>query len=287
MHLPQLPSTGPSQTVAAAIGLAALLQASAMAAGCSRAILVPAAAATPTVTVTNGEIGGMIPEMLRTIGAQSGCTFEWTIVPRIRLEKMFELGRADLLVAATRVERRDRFGVFVPIVEARPMLISVNSKRAPVRSMAELMARRELRLALVRGYDYGAPYQELIKTAEAQRRLYLSPDITTVARRLAANMADVTIMPAGTFIGVLQGDARIEGLSNKLRLEPMDELPWIATGIYLSRKSLNAADRALLERAIAASVKSGAWWQALNKYYPPSVLHNNARPLDAGRSTPP
>lgn len=227
-------------------------------------------------------MGGLFPDMLASVGAKAGCSFRFSAVPRIRLEAMFEAGSADLLIAATELERRDRHGVFVPVVEARPTLISIAAERAPVRSIAELLARRELRVALVRGYDYGADYQAMVATLSAQGRVYMEPDARTVARMIAGAMADVTIMPASAFIGSLQGDARIEGLAGKLRIEPLDELPWIKTGIYLSRKSLSAADLKLLEWSLNASVKSGAWWQAIKRHYPPEVLKHNARPLRQG-----
>jgi len=252
-------------------------------AGCSRDIHVPATPAGHSVTFDGSQVGGLFPDILNQIGAKIGCTFRWSVVPRMRLETMFEIGSADLLVAATQVDRRDRQGLFIPIVETRPTLISVSSDRAPVRSIAELLTRRELRVALVRGYDYGAPYQAMIKTLTQQGRVYLEPDARAVARLIAGTMADVTIMPASAFIGGLQGDARIEGLAGNVRIEPLEELPWIKTGIYLSKKSLNRADRELLAQALTASVKTGAWWQSLKRYYTPAVLNDNTRPIDGAR----
>jgi polar amino acid transport system substrate-binding protein len=253
------------------------------AAGCSRQINVPASATGHSVTVNGAEVGGLIPEVLNQIGAKAGCTFRWSAVPRMRLETMFETGTADLMVAATQVERRDKHGLFIPIVETRPILLSINSERAPVRSIAELLQRRELRVALVRGFDYGAPYQAMIATLTAQGRVYMEADVRSVARLIAASMADVTIMPASAFIGGLQGDARIDGLRGKLRIEPLDELPWIKSGIYLSKKSLSRADREVLEQALTASVKSGVWWQQLKRYYTPALLNDNTRPIEAAR----
>ena len=269
--------------------LAAACQVPALATpGCSREIVVPAAAVAPNVSVTGGVIGGMLPDMLATIGARAGCSFRWSIVPRIRLEKMFEGGTADLLVAATRLARRDRYGVFVPIVESRPMVISLQGERAPIHSMADLATRRELRIALVRGYDYGDAYQRMVRAASAQGRVYMEPDVNAVARLIAGKMADVTIMPAGTFTGGLHGDPRVEDIATQLRIEPLDDLEWIETGIYLSRQSLGEADRVVLEQALIASVRSGAWWAAFKKSFPPGVLHNHVRPLrrDARASAP-
>jgi polar amino acid transport system substrate-binding protein len=275
------PSASLSAALPALLCPALLLLALPASAGCSRPIVVPAAPTGQTVTYVDAKIGGMIPEMLTQVGARAGCTFAWSIVPRIRLETMFEAGQADLLVAATQVERRDRHGLFIPVVEARPALISLESERAKVSSIAELLARRELRVALVRGYDYGEPYRAMIDTLTAQGRVYLEADARTVARLINAAMADVTIMPASSFIGGLQGDPRIEDMATRLRIEPLDELPWIRSGIYISKKSLTPADQRTLEQALTSSVKAGLWWQALKRYYTPAVLNNNTRQIEA------
>lgn len=251
------------------------------AAGCSRTINVPAAPTGLVVTWNDAQVGGMIPEMLTRIGAKAGCTFAWSMVPRIRLETMFEAGQADLMVAATEIERRGRHGQFIPIVESRPALISLEGTRAKVSSIAELLARRELRVALVRGYDYGEPYQAMIAALTAQGRIYLEVDARTVARLIAGGMADATIMPSSAFIGSLQGDPRVEHLATRLRIEPLAELPWIRSGIYLSKKSLSAADRKTLAEALSASVKAGLWWQAMKRYHTSAALNNNTRPIEA------
>jgi polar amino acid transport system substrate-binding protein len=278
MHQGLRPSLLLPALLAAALQLPAPAQA-----GCSRVIKVPAAPTGHAVTFKHDEEGGLFPEMLKVISAKTGCQFKWSVVPRIRLEAMFEAGSADLLVAVTQLDRRDKHGVFVPVVESRPTLISIASNRPPIHNFAQLLAQRELRVALVRGYDYGAEYRELMKTLAAQGRLYMEPDSLSIGRLMAGGMADVTIMPASSFIGALKDDRRVDGLAERLRTEPLDELPWIKAGVYLSKKSLTKADRDLLENALLASVKSGAWWTTFRKYFPPSTLGEHARPLGSAR----
>lgn len=250
------------------------------AAGCSRPIKVPVAATGQSVVIKGADVGGMFPDMLTLIGQRAGCTFTWSVVPRVRIERMFANGQADLLVAATEVERRDRHGLFIPMFETRPALISVDTARAPLRSIEQLLARRDLRVALVRGYDYGHAYRAMLATLQAQGRVYLQPDPQTVARMLASSLADVTIMPAGVFIAGTREDARTAQLHTRLRVEPLSELPWIRSGLYLSRTSLNEADRKLLAREIGATVKSGLWWQAMRSHYPREVLDGSTRRIN-------
>ena len=110
------------------------------------------------MTVQGAEASGMIPELLAQIGAKAGCTFRWSAVPRMRLESMFEAGSADLLLPATQVARRDLQGVFLP--GSKPAHPDLHHQRTHAgREHRRVLERRELRMALVRGYDYGPEYR--------------------------------------------------------------------------------------------------------------------------------
>lgn len=265
-----------NRAIACALLVSVVVHLPAMA-GCSRPIMVPVAASGQSVIVKGADIGGMFPEMLILIGARVGCTFNWSVVPRVRIETMFANGQADLLIAATEVERRDVHGVFIPMFETRAALISVDAVRAPPRSIDQLLARRDLRVALVRGYDYGLAYRAMLAALQAQGRVYLQPDPQTVARMLATSLADVTILPASIFIAGSREDARTGNLAGRLRVEPLTELPWIRSGIYMSRAALGVQDRNILEQEIKATVKSGLWWQAIKRYYPSGILDGSTR----------
>ncbi|MCG2585790.1 ABC transporter substrate-binding protein [Massilia sp. TS11] len=248
-------------------------------AGCSRPIQVPVAAIGFSVTVKNGEVGGVFPEMLNAVMGRLGCELRWSVVPRARLEAMFETGRADILLAATHSARRDQYGVFIPMVSSRATMVSLKSRRAPINTMAQLLEMKELRVALVRGYDYGEAYQDLIQKLTAQGRLYLEPDPLSVARLLSAGMADVSILPPSVMLAVAQNDPRVEPLLAQVRFEALAELPWIPSGVYLSLRSLSPADRVQIEAALVAAGKSGVLYQAFRKVFPPDILAEGTRPL--------
>lgn len=244
-------------------------------ADCSRAMRVPAAPVGLSMVVSDEGVGGVYADVLNGI---AGCHFLFTPVPRARQEAMFENGRADLLIPASRTSRRDEFGFFVPLVHARATLISLNSERAPVRSLQELRERRELRVALVRGFDYGEAYQALVKDLRAQRRLFLDVDPASVARMLQAGLADITIMAPSTLVGALHADARVKPLLERLRYEPVDELPWVDSGAYISKTSVSAQDRAVLHEALEKAARSGAVWKVFQRYYPAGSLTDSIKP---------
>lgn len=245
---------------------------------CSRTIHVPIAPVGLSVFVAaDNTVSGVYPEILRDVSAKEACSFDFSVVPRARLDALFEAGKADLLIPASRSPRRDEFGVFVPLVLSRAMLISPATQRAAIHSAQELLARRELKLGLVRGFDFGPAYTALARELIRQGRVVQEADVVSVARLMQSGKVDLTIMAPSILWGAIQGDPRTAGLPEKLRYEPLDELPWGDSGAYISKASLSEADRLALRELLERCAKSGAVWKAFQRFYPAGALSGSIR----------
>ena len=256
-----------------------LLLPSAGEAACSRVINVPVAATGQSVIVDGDTITGIYPDLLRTFTEKDGCTVALSAVPRARLEMLFETGRADLLIPASKTPKRDAYGTFIPLVHNRAMLISIQSGRAPVKTVQELLEQTGVKLALVRGFDYGQAYQSLLATLETQGRVIMEVDALSVARLLKAGTVDATIMAPSILAGAMMDDERVRDLQDKLRFESLRELPWGNSGAYISNSALGAADKAALQAALERAARSGVVWKCFQQYYAPAVLQGSIRPL--------
>ncbi|GAB2837940.1 hypothetical protein GCM10027277_00980 [Pseudoduganella ginsengisoli] len=247
---------------------------------CTREIQVPVAPIGMSVTqLENGAVGGIYPEIFQHATAKAGCKFVYSIVPRARLEVLFEMGKADLLVPASRTPARDKHGTFVPMIGHRATLLSLaGGTRAPLTSAQDLLDRKELRVAVVRGYDFGEQYQWLVRELSRQGRLYQETDTVAIARLMQAGAIDVTIMGPTTFLGAVQRDARVAALADKLRVEPIAELPWSWSGIYISRHSLSPEDQATLRDLMERIAKSPAILEAFQHTYKQDWLAESVRP---------
>lgn len=261
------------------LGLSLLMPAHAFAA-CSRVIQVPIAAVGLTLMIDGEKISGIYADALQEI-KKEGCQIKLISVPRARLEAMFETGAADLLFPSNKTTHRDELGVFIPMIKNRATLISVTSSPLSINSLNDLLAHKETRLVLVRGYDYGPAYQNLVAELSKQGRVFLDSDVISVARILKTSDKYLTIMAPNTFLGAIHGDARVQDLLGKLSFTPIDELPWSDTGIYISKKSLNEGDRLKLQTALSRYAKSGAIVKKFQHYFPTDALKDSLRALDA------
>jgi len=246
-------------------------------AGCSRDITAPVSANGASVIVEGADAKGIYPDLLRSVGLKAGCSFVFTVVPRARQVAMFKAGTGDLLVPASRTPARDLLGTFIPMIQHRAMLISVNNGRPPIASAQDLLARKELRVAVVRGFDYGEPYAALIEELQKQGRVFVEVDVVAVARLLHAGSADVTIMGPTLMAGAIRREPRVQGLQEKLKFEAIPELPWHQSGAYISH-ALKPEDQAVLRDALEKAGKSNQIMEGYLRYFRADVLSDSVRP---------
>ncbi len=268
----------PWVVVLGSLGLGAALAGEAQAA-CSRPMQVPLAPVGLSVLLPpQGLPTGVYPELLRQVGDSEGCVFAMSTVPRARQELMFEKGMADLLVPASRTPRRDEFGEFVPLIQSRAMVIALNAERPLPTTLKALVQATDLRVVLVRGFDFGDAYQAVVKELTRQGRLRLEADPVSVARVLDAGGADVTVMAPSILVSALHADERVSHLLGRLRLGAVEELGWNDSGIYLSRSALNEGDRRHLQDALDKAARSGLVWKLFRQFYPAGTMDGSLRP---------
>jgi len=262
---------------AAALALGAALPATAAAGGCSRPMAVPVSADGASVVLTSDGIHGIYPDVLRGIADKAGCQFDFSLVPRARQVALYALGRADVFIPAAQTGERDRYGVFVPLISTRPMLISIEGNHTRITSARELLAQRDLRVAVVRGFDYGDGYTALTAELARQKRLLVEVDVTSVARLLHAGAADIAIMAPSTLVGLARREPRVQGLLERLRSDAIAELPWRTSGAYISR-ALSQEDQQVLVDALEKAARTSAVVDGYVHYFGPDLLKGGIRP---------
>lgn len=256
-----------------------LAAASGAEANCSRPMAVPMAPIGLSVSFEDERIGGVYPLLLREMAPGTGCEFQMQRVPRARLQKMFENGQADLLIPASASPTRDQDGEFVPLIQVRASLMTLQRDRASPRSLAELIAQPDYRLAVVRGFSFGPAYDSAVSVLRAQKRLVEESDALGVARALRQGLAQGTVMTASILIGTLVQENELAPLVKQVRIDALEELGWSESGVYLSRHSLTDADRRRLRLAFQQQAKAGRVWQLFNDTHPPGSLGLSIRPL--------
>ncbi|MET0518203.1 MAG: transporter substrate-binding domain-containing protein [Burkholderiaceae bacterium] len=244
--------------LAVALGLAPRIAAAA----CSRSIQAPMAPTGRLAFVEGEQLRGVWPDLLRELGEQIGCRFEFPVLPRPRLEMELLQGRhLDLMVPASRTPERDRVALFVPLMRQPLVLLTRQADEGRIGSLAGLRASG-WRIAIPRNFAFSAEYRALIRELEEQHRVDHVAEASMIGRMMKAGRIDFALLPP-----TLAHAAAEAGLSRRR----FDGLPLMEVGVYLSRATLAAADLAQLQNALTQAAREGRVRQAFARYYPPDV----------------
>lgn len=248
-------------------------------AGCTRPLDAPMAPAGLSVMFDGERAGGLYPTLLRELGVTLDCEFLISRMPRARVQKLFESGQADLLTPASASPSRDADGEFVPLIQVRASLVTLSRVKQVPRSLAALLAQRNFKLAVVRGFTFGPAYDRALATLRAQHRLIEEPDPAGVGRALRQGLAEGAIMSANILLGTLAHEPDLAPLVPQARVQALDELRWADSGLYLSRHTLSEDERRMLRAALMQAARSGRVWRLFNDIYPPDSLTGSVRAL--------
>lgn len=247
---------------------------------CARPIQVPVAVSGYSVIAKGDRFTGIVPDFLSLIEAKTNCRFVYFYVPKSRQEYLFENGKADLLIATIKTDKREKFGYFVPLLQLRATLISIKGRNFSIQSTKDLIEHSAFRLVVVRGYDYGPAYQRIVEEMNRLGRLTIEPDPISVGRTMQNNSNYVTIMAPTLFVGVVQTETILKNLIGKLRFDRLDDLPWNESGIYISKLSLSLEDQSYLRSQLEKNAMTDVILKSYANYYPPEVLKLGLRPYE-------
>ncbi|MBX9900384.1 MAG: hypothetical protein K2Y28_06320 [Burkholderiaceae bacterium] len=252
-------------------------------ASCERTLQAPAWNAGQSIIVRNSKVSGILPKLFSEEVKKVGCEINFVSVPPSRAAEMFKNGTADLLMLTFKTPLREELGEFIPLIQGRAQLISLDQKHSKISTIQQLLTTPEIHLMLVRGYDFGADYQQLVVQLQKQGRITFQPDALSVARmmkRVIDGRTIATIMAPTVFYAAIFDDDRVGDMVDKLRLEPLNELPWAETGTYLSKFSMQENDRQLLRSVLNDIAQSNAYWKEIQSNYPARFLKESMRPIE-------
>lgn len=209
-----------------------------------------------------GQIVGLLPDMLRELERRSGCAMVLEMRPRARAVVEFLRGELGLLVAALKTPDRDLVGQFIPYGYTEMDLVLREDVPAGIDSFAAFERQTELHLGVVRGITLGPSLNARLDQLMAAKRAEYSPDFHNVGSKLRLGRIQAAIIPFN-----IHAKMTADGeLSPGTRIVDLPEASTEVLGFYLHRTLLGAADRAVLQRHLQDMVREG-WVQRLYGRY--------------------
>lgn len=231
---------------------------------CSKPILVAASSIGRSMMVSaDQKVTGITPEIFNTITRETGCVFEYVVVPRARAFLMLKRGEVDIVADATRSPDRDESAYFLEAGRIAPALVSLKTKRPSANTIKELLDGKAT-LIHINGFYFGPEVDAIIDDPRMAGRVSRAPSPELAARMLLAGRADAVICHAITLLEAWD----TWGNGEELVATQLDGMPTITFGTYMSTTRMSPSDRQVFENAMDAVTLRGEVQKLVRKYYP-------------------
>ncbi|MDG0853171.1 substrate-binding periplasmic protein [Roseateles puraquae] len=200
-----------------------------------------------------GELRGIIPDLIRELQARSGCALNLVMMPRARALLAFDRGEVDVITSVMRTPERDRVGAFLPYGYTKHDLLVLPEYAAGIGSLADVVRRPEMTVGVVRGIRTNSRVDAQIEQLLVIRRAEYSTDYAGLSAKLSARRIQAAIVPNAMHVklrrdGLVPADAA---------LVDVPEATPQQLGLYVNRQRVTAPMIVQLERPLAVMVSSG------------------------------
>lgn len=231
---------------------------------CSRPITVAISPVGRSMIVSaDATVSGVVTEFLDKVSNESSCKFEYRIVPRARAWMLLASGKVDIVPSAVQSSIRDKQGLLVPTHRLRVAAIRFDPQSAALTNTAGVL-RQQLHVGVVRAYDFGNSYSDLLGKLKQSGKLHEAADPAGLISMLSAGRIDAAVVALPAVADAIEN----AGMAGQIRAWALDDVTQQQIGFYLSSISVEDPDYRKLQAALKRAVGSGKFRQLMQKHYP-------------------
>jgi polar amino acid transport system substrate-binding protein len=184
---------------------------------------------------SGGQWQGIDKDVVEELGRRSGCNFKGAVESRVRIWTAMQNGQLDMTVSGIPTPEREKFAHFIPYLSTRNYVLL--QKDVAVRSMDEFLANPDLRIAVVRSFLHGEPYDAWLDKLRAQGRVYVASDFTGIIRQLRNGRVQAVLALPTSWVPIL----RREGMTGDVKIMDWAQDQSVIGALVLSRARMAPA----------------------------------------------
>lgn len=200
-----------------------------------------------------GHWTGLDKEVVEALARRSGCKLVLRTESRVRIWAQIAAGQLDITTSAQPTPERERLVDFAPYLDSHQYVVVRAALAATTRTPEAFLADRSLRVLTVRGYAFTPTLQRWVDQLRAQGQLMETSDQPAAIRAFKAGRGAAVILGESSLASARQHEAF--PAHEALSFTPEEHN---VGALAMSRKTVSAADRALLRQTLQDMQRDGS-----------------------------
>ncbi|WP_051710977.1 substrate-binding periplasmic protein [Andreprevotia chitinilytica] len=206
---------------------------------------------------------GIDKDIAFEMARRSGCKFDISVMPRVRIWKMIESGELDFSLSGITNPERDQFAGFAWYFADKYALLV--RRDANVTRIEDFAAQSRLRLGAIPSFRYSERGNQLFDNLNEQNRITLTGSFDALFKNLALNRIQGMIIEPFDYPSFDEYKVRDQTL-----LIDIDAVS-VPHGVIMSKRAIAPAEQEKWRALINAMRADGTVLHIFEKYFPPKL----------------
>lgn len=210
----------------------------------------------------DGRFSGIDKDIIDALALRTNCQFRIRVESQARLWSQMREGSLDMSTSGIRTTEREKWAVSIPYFSSRNYALLNSSLPANEQTAAGFVANKELKLAVIKGFQHGKRYNEFIDTLSKQGRVYEVADFVSLLKLFTAKRVHCILLIPTSYLDL----SRQKNLPDNAVLRDWYTSDAFVAGLYLSKSKVSPKTIQLLQNTMNSMQADGSLERIFARY---------------------
>lgn len=210
----------------------------------------------------DGRYAGIDQDILDALSLRTNCQFKVRIESQARIWSQLREGNLDMSMSGIRTVEREEWARSIPYFSTRNYALLDTTLTAQEQTPAGFLANKNLRMAVIKGFQHGRLYNDFITSLRHQNRIYEVADFPSLIKLLQAKRVQAILLIPTSYLDL----SRQKQLPQTSTLKDWYPNDAVLAGLFLSRKTMPQKTAQVLEEGINSMYSDGSLERIFARY---------------------
>lgn len=210
----------------------------------------------------DGRYSGIDQDILDALALRTNCQFKPRIESQARIWTQIREGSLDMSMSGIKTIEREEWATSIPYFSSRNYALVSTTLSAHEQTPAGFLANKNLKMAVIKGFQHGRQYNDFIASLRHQNRIYEVADFASLLKLLQVKRVHAILLIPTSFLDL----SRQKQLPDASALRDWYPNDAFIAGLYVSRKTVSVQTAQILQHALGAMQADGSLERIFARY---------------------
>ncbi|WMW81995.1 transporter substrate-binding domain-containing protein [Undibacterium cyanobacteriorum] len=210
----------------------------------------------------DGRFSGIDQDILEALALRTNCQFKPRVESQARIWSQIREASLDMSMSGIKTIEREEWATSVPYFSTRNYALISTSLSAQEQTAAGFLANKNLKMAVIKGFQHGRQYNDFVTNLRHQNRIYEVADFASLIKLLQVKRVHGILIIPTSYIDL----SRQKQLPESTVLRDWYPNDAFVAGLYISKRTISPKSVQMLQTALNGMQADGTLERIFARY---------------------